>query len=58
MTSIDSSLNAMNYVKNKFLRCLNNPILKGHIYAIGVYDKGEVKKKKDIQEAYELGKLI
>jgi len=39
---------------------LNNPILKGHIYAIGVYDKGEVKKKKkkDIQEAYELGKLI
>lgn len=41
-----------------FLECLENPHEKGVIYGIGAWKIGEIKPKKAMQEAYEMGKEI
>lgn len=38
--------------------CVEGAVEKGVIYGNGVYHAGEVKSKKVMQEAYELGKAI
>lgn len=58
MTSADGSKSAMNLLMtefNGFLRCLSNPTLKGYISGTGVYNKGDVKNKIVMQEAYQMG---
>ncbi len=39
-----------------FTECLPNAKIKGVIYGEGVYEKGEVKTTKAMQEAYQMGK--
>ncbi len=41
-----------------YLACLKNPILKGSIYGIGTWNKGDVKQKNVFREAYEMGNAI
>ena len=41
-----------------FLDCYEGFVEKGSIYAAGVYEIGEVKNTKYMQEAYEMGKNI
>ncbi|MDO4200026.1 MAG: flavodoxin family protein [Clostridia bacterium] len=41
-----------------FAKCLDGSIEKGVIFAKGVYEKGEVKGTRYMQEAYEMGKSI
>ena len=41
-----------------FARCLEGSIEKGVIFAKGVYEKGEVKDTRYMNEAYEMGKSI
>lgn len=41
-----------------FLECLENPVLKGKILAIGVWHVGEIAGNPAVQEAYEMGKLV
>lgn len=38
--------------------CVEGAVEKGVIYGTGVYHAGEVKSKKVMQEAYEMGKAI
>lgn len=39
-----------------FVECLPNATLKGVIYGAGVYEKGEIKDKPAMEEAYLMGK--
>lgn len=41
-----------------FTVCLNNPIERGIIYGVGAWEKGTIKTKKSMQEAYEAGKAV
>ncbi len=41
-----------------YLNCVENPTLKGTISAGGVWQIGDVKSTKYMQEAYEMGKSI
>lgn len=41
-----------------FAKCLDGSVEKGVIFAKGVYEKGEVKGTRYMQEAYEMGKSI
>ena len=41
-----------------FAKCLEGSVEKGVIRAKGVYEKGEVKGTKYMEEAYEMGKSI
>jgi len=38
--------------------CLNNPKEKGIIYGTGAWEKGDVKSKKAMNVAFELGKAV
>lgn len=38
--------------------CLTNPIEKGIIYGIGVWQKGEVQNTPAMRQAYEMGKQV
>lgn len=39
-----------------FTDCLNEPKIKGVLYATGVWEKGDVKTSPHLQIAYEMGK--
>lgn len=41
-----------------FLDCLENPVIKGVVFGLGVWHTGEIKGKPALQEAYEMGKNI
>lgn len=41
-----------------FAKCLDGSVEKGVIFAKGVYEKGEIKGTRYMQEAYEMGKSI
>ena len=41
-----------------FLECLDNSKVQGTIWGVGVGDKGEVKGKECMQQAYEMGKTV
>ncbi len=41
-----------------FLDCLDNPAEKGILYGVGVWKKGDVKKTKYPQRAFEMGKAV
>lgn len=41
-----------------FTDCLTGAVVKGKIYGEGVYEKGEVKATRAMQEAYQMGKNI
>lgn len=41
-----------------FLDCLENPIVKGTIFGLGVWQAGEIIGSPAMQEAYETGKAI
>ncbi|MGA2821961.1 MAG: flavodoxin family protein [Bacteroidales bacterium] len=41
-----------------FTTCLNNPKEKGIIYGTGAWEKGEIKGKKAMNEAFEMGKAV
>ncbi len=41
-----------------FTYCLDDPKEKGVIYGTGVWEKGDVKGKAVMQEAYQMGKFI
>ena len=41
-----------------FTACLNNPKEKGIIYGTGAWEKGDVKSKKAMNVAFELGKAV
>lgn len=41
-----------------FLDCLENPILKGTVFGLGVWHVGEIKGNPAIQEAYEVGRGV
>lgn len=38
--------------------CINGAVEKGIVYGTGVYQAGEVKDTKHMQEAYEMGKRV
>lgn len=38
--------------------CINGAVEKGIVYGTGVYQAGEVKNTKHMQEAYEMGKRV
>ncbi|MDD2972570.1 MAG: flavodoxin family protein [Lachnospiraceae bacterium] len=61
MTAADGERTAMDRVLTEFdglLTCLDNPIIKGAVYGTGVWEKGTVKDKPVMQEAYEMGKNL
>lgn len=41
-----------------FLDCLENPILKGTVFGLGVWHVGEIQNNPAMQEAYVMGKNI
>lgn len=41
-----------------FLDCLENPVVKGVIYGLGVWHTGEIEGNPAMKEAYETGKKI
>lgn len=41
-----------------FLDCLENPVIKGTVFGLGVWHKGEIQGNPALQEAYEMGKEI
>lgn len=41
-----------------FLDCLNDPIVKGTVFGLGVWQTGEIKGHPAMREAYEMGKAI
>ena len=41
-----------------FLDCLENPVIKGTVFGLGVWHVGEIKGHPAVQEAYEMGKQI
>ena len=61
MTSGENSNTVMDCILEcfrGFARCLEGSFEKGIIFAKGVYEKGEVKNTKYMNEAYEMGKSI
>ena len=41
-----------------FVRCLENPVVRGKVLATGVWHVGEIKDNPALEEAYEMGKQI
>ncbi|MDP4282262.1 MAG: flavodoxin family protein [Bacteroidota bacterium] len=41
-----------------FTSCLENPKEKGIIYGTGVWEKGDIKSKKTMNEAFDMGKAV
>ncbi|MGL4518392.1 MAG: flavodoxin family protein [Phocaeicola sp.] len=41
-----------------FLDCLENPTIKGVVYGLGVWHKGEIKGNKAMGEAYQMGQKL
>lgn len=41
-----------------FLDCLENPVIKGTIFGLGVWHKGEIQDNPAMQEAYKAGKQL
>lgn len=41
-----------------FLDCLESPVIKGVVLGLGVWHAGEIKNKKAMQDAYEMGKSV
>lgn len=41
-----------------FLDCLENPVIKGTVFGLGVWYKGEIQGNPALQEAYKMGKSI
>ena len=41
-----------------FLDCLDNPVQRGIIYGLGVWQPGEVKSTPAMREAYEAGAAV
>ena len=61
MTAHDSEKSATNGTLEGFryfLSCLTNPIEKGTVHGIGLYDIGDVKGSKLMEVSYEMGKNI
>lgn len=61
MTAADGKKSAMERLVAEFdgfLSCLEHPIVKGSIYGTGVWEKGSVKDKKSMQEAYHMGTSV
>lgn len=61
MTSADNQRSAMDRLMTEFdglLCCLDNPIVRGSVYGTGVWEKGSIKEKDSMQEAYWMGRQI
>ena len=61
MTAADSGIESMETTLACFrgyADCVEGAKEMGVIYGIGVYEKGEIKDKKAMLEAYEMGKVI
>lgn len=61
MTAAEDSDTVMNCTLEcfrGFAVCLKNAVEKGVIFAKGVYEKGEIKNTKYMNQAYELGKKV
>lgn len=41
-----------------FLDCLENPVIKGTVFGLGVWHTGEIQGRPAMQEAYETGKQV
>ena len=41
-----------------FLNCLDNPVERGIIYGLGVWQPGEVKSTPAMREAYKAGAAV
>lgn len=41
-----------------FLDCLENPVTKGTIFGLGVWNMGEIRDNPALKEAYEMGKQV
>ena len=41
-----------------FLSCLDDPVEKGIVYGVGAWNIGDIKEKKAMTQAYEMGKGI
>ena len=41
-----------------FLDCLENPVVKGVVYGLGVWHPGEIAGNPAVKEAYEMGRTI
>ena len=58
MTAADGEKAAMDRVLTEFdglLACLDNPVLKGSVFGTGVWEKGAVKDKPVMKDAYTMG---
>ena len=61
MTAAERSVEAMQptvAVFRGFLDCLDNPVERGIIYGLGVWQAGEVKSSPAMKEAYEAGTAV
>jgi multimeric flavodoxin WrbA len=61
LTAADSNIPAMERTVEEFrgfTYCLDEPQEKGIIYGVGAWNKGEIKSKQSMQEAYEIGKAV
>ncbi|NSW94514.1 MAG: flavodoxin family protein [Bacteroidales bacterium] len=59
LTAADNNLRAMERTVEEFrgfTYCLENPMEKGIIYGTGVWKSGEIKGKKAMNQAFEMGK--
>ena len=41
-----------------FLDCLEDPVIKGTVFGLGVRHKGEINGNPDMKEAYKMGKQV
>ena len=61
VTAADNNKQAMERTIEEFrvfTYCLDGPEEKGIIYGIGTWDKGEIKGKPAMKEAYQLGRSV
>ncbi len=61
MTAADNTKDAMKQTIEgfrAFTSCLTNPVEKGLIYGIGVWNTGEINDRSVMNEAFEMGKNI
>jgi hypothetical protein len=61
MTAADGSKSAMDRTIEElrgYLSCIDNAREKGIIYGTSAWNVGDIKDRKDIRDAYEMGKRV
>ncbi|MDD3251155.1 MAG: flavodoxin family protein [Lachnospiraceae bacterium] len=61
MTAADSDKAAMERTLTEFggyICCLDGAVEKGTVFGIGAWEKGDIRSKSSMKEAFDLGKMV